>query len=1039
MGNGKQYLLSFTAFFHTGKRYALAFNLHQRIANKNQFPYMFDPWSRFQAVKMEDQRQGVKVRSAMSMLYPLLKQGAVVDMEGELKEKALVSGVTQYVAYTPNGEAVATEHHIDTDPESYADSTIKYTNSMDEEILPVIISEREQDVQNVRLSTSVYSSFDSHTYSFSAADKKEITLLSELGKYKHLEKAASEAKHHIAEKADTWSFTDGENQDVEKSKVVEHELSNVLADPFALKDLNGAIEQAEPAYKDEKTEYTELHKMTQVKLDEEANIEIAEEKLSSASRLLQILYGDRMAEQVQGKVRDLLAAVDYGELMSSSTEFEAKLEELMITERDQANNEGVLTSRNEWLGASLSHDRYELEEYALMEGDSSYHKVGVVTDESIMLATKASGEAEVFSDLKTKNNGGPALTIEVNENLLQANSAMQENVIVHTDHLAEESLEFLVDQVDHQQGMPWSNIEADQSDLDESTGYVDNLLRTEILDLEAVQHRVLADVSEMNQGFNVFTQEANADEIESVFSYDSFEGSSTGQEYGVVNKEIIDDVDLFKDWNEAQIARNSDLTLEKIVEFEKHQVMAGVEEQIEQSLDVEEQDIEALLPYTEQAGTLYIEYVEQSLMETGQEREDYESTVYELPIATAQVSTITNHNVGELSLERAQVSDHVSVCADELLLDVAHFDGSPLEAVNNNLSLERAHIDHSASEGTIEGPLEVAQTSDEAKDSENQIIEGAGLNRMNQEAYLAHLDLAGHEGNSHEAEIEHGVGLESQSHFIQSEEVSGETATKESMTVAGTELSAEAFNVSTFTNELDINHLESGSIEEMMKDGIVENEMVQTYFSDLVYQVEENVGEIGELSNGTFEGVVQNSNQAALRLLNLPLAEMAEDEEASRSRKRRQLSMANESTSSKTFRNKIAKLLEEHTSTSLSKNRAVSLVDDYTGSPKRANTPVLLEEDNPFSKAINKKPIILSEHDLAEKKMKKRDINLAVEDEGIWKKERMITPPFEDEQGIGKLPDPEKPPVDPVEKKKIWLIMGKPYPAWSGWDPKKTR
>ncbi|MGH0589819.1 hypothetical protein ACQVQY_27825 [Bacillus mycoides] len=43
----------------------------------------------------------------------------------------------------------------------------------------------------------------------------------------------------------------------------------------------------------------------------------------------------------------------------------------------------------------------------------------------------------------------------------------------------------------------------------------------------------------------------------------------------------------------------------------------------------------------------------------------------------------------------------------------------------------------------------------------------------------------------------------------------------------------------------------------------------------------------------------------------------------------------------------------------------------------------------------------------------------------------------EDDTGIG-LPEPDK-PWDEKEKDKVWLIMGKPFPAWNGWNIKKTR
>lgn len=65
-------------------------------------------------------------------------------------------------------------------------------------------------------------------------------------------------------------------------------------------------------------------------------------------------------------------------------------------------------------------------------------------------------------------------------------------------------------------------------------------------------------------------------------------------------------------------------------------------------------------------------------------------------------------------------------------------------------------------------------------------------------------------------------------------------------------------------------------------------------------------------------------------------------------------------------------------------------------------------------------------------------VTIDFEDEGAKLRREFPIDIDDDDPGIG-LPPTNPPWEEPQPKGKIWLIMGKPFPAWNGWNNKKTR
>lgn len=175
--------------------------------------------------------------------------------------------------------------------------------------------------------------------------------------------------------------------------------------------------------------------------------------------------------------------------------------------------------------------------------------------------------------------------------------------------------------------------------------------------------------------------------------------------------------------------------------------------------------------------------------------------------------------------------------------------------------------------------------------------------------------------------------------------------------------------------------------------------------------------------------------------------------------------------------------IEEDTTFERSKNKVISIEEDDLASKTR-ETSVAIEEDAAFERSQNTN-IFISEGEESSKSVG-RDISVFADDEGIYsnshiidvsdadefvrgitrdivvdgvsdatknrefimedtfedvgdlRREREIDHSGDSEEGVGQLPTPP-PWKEEKETKKVWLIMGKPYPAWNGWNIKKTR
>lgn len=127
--------------------------------------------------------------------------------------------------------------------------------------------------------------------------------------------------------------------------------------------------------------------------------------------------------------------------------------------------------------------------------------------------------------------------------------------------------------------------------------------------------------------------------------------------------------------------------------------------------------------------------------------------------------------------------------------------------------------------------------------------------------------------------------------------------------------------------------------------------------------------------------------------------------------------------------------IEEDEDTKNGMSQVMDIVSDES-SNKATESVMSIEEDN-VSYAGNVSNIDISDD---EESSKHKVESISIEGEEGFDKDQVgsISIDDDDDLGVGLQP-PEPPWEEPTEKGKVWLIMGKQYPAWNGWNPKKTR
>jgi hypothetical protein len=145
-------------------------------------------------------------------------------------------------------------------------------------------------------------------------------------------------------------------------------------------------------------------------------------------------------------------------------------------------------------------------------------------------------------------------------------------------------------------------------------------------------------------------------------------------------------------------------------------------------------------------------------------------------------------------------------------------------------------------------------------------------------------------------------------------------------------------------------------------------------------------------------------------------------------------------------------ILEEEELAEPTTTSYISIEDDELAD--RTHSSLLEIDEDEETRPTSTKGIVIEDDEQVTKYKSLNDITIEGEEEGHREREFGVTIDFEDEgaklgrefpididdddPGIG-LPPTNPPWEEPQPKGKIWLIMGKPFPAWNGWNNKKTR
>lgn len=118
MSKGKQYVLRFTALFCNEKGYVLGFNNHTAANSKTEIPLMFNPWSIYDAQKIEGGLYGQKVLSGEVVTETITAR--LSNTKQGQPSQGIVGEIEKHLYGSASGDAHGYKHS----GESFAPSTV---------------------------------------------------------------------------------------------------------------------------------------------------------------------------------------------------------------------------------------------------------------------------------------------------------------------------------------------------------------------------------------------------------------------------------------------------------------------------------------------------------------------------------------------------------------------------------------------------------------------------------------------------------------------------------------------------------------------------------------------------------------------------------------------------------------------------------------------------------------------------------------------------------------------------------------------------
>lgn len=127
-------------------------------------------------------------------------------------------------------------------------------------------------------------------------------------------------------------------------------------------------------------------------------------------------------------------------------------------------------------------------------------------------------------------------------------------------------------------------------------------------------------------------------------------------------------------------------------------------------------------------------------------------------------------------------------------------------------------------------------------------------------------------------------------------------------------------------------------------------------------------------------------------------------------------------------------VVEEFTAADRRRVRIMAIEGEEESSYSSSKLIDIYEEDE-----VKRDGLTIMVMDEEEESSKSNSFNITISGEEVGANDREFAIDIDDDDmGVGMLP-PELPWDEPTTKGKSWLIMGKNYPAWNNWNPKKTR
>lgn len=401
MDGNKSYLLSYTAFF-AEKEYLLSVNLHQAVEVQKDYTLSTPVYSSYDGLIMGDIKEGTKAKYQGSIFYPQKADISIVDADSP--SELISSSLRDYMALMH--ETLQTTLKT------------KDTDNVQEDIITIAREAAQLIAADVFGSAGNPEHLvEAHPIKQGFIDKdlEKAMLLLPLseGEFTTFEQAATFnygtiEPIHVGVR-DTWSL--GVNETLQATEIFSFdetyfaETTEGVEALLSTKILSGWVDEAIPS---ERKELVYLGELLATPSASISDLLADNHKLSSAIRLLEIMYGEYIVESIKAEFQNIVEQItEHGTFAHQATNYLSVVEEIETGDK-QVQLDTLLqrftladsstSSLGEWVGIEESIVDYQGDRVVEMEQEQAEILGKGTSDTTVLKIEKAAIQLSAFAE-----------------------------------------------------------------------------------------------------------------------------------------------------------------------------------------------------------------------------------------------------------------------------------------------------------------------------------------------------------------------------------------------------------------------------------------------------------------------------------------------------------------------------------------------------------------------------------------------------------------------------------------------------------------